>query len=598
MLYTSSRPLSRVLCSIVARRKLYDATHAPSRTITIKTLDRARLQTSDFFKVSDTSKPVFNAALTNGQLVRGSLHYTPRSLVPTRFPHGTQGFLYWHQATHLPPTTGQVRFRVTADSNPASFEQGTDLLGPDGVIPWSLDILQLSSRQHAPLEVLSIADGYVQPDHLSHLRTYRQYLSRVDACARVLTFVEQPFIITFGATSRISIVTPIGRLYKEALPFKFWPKNLKVKVVVRFEQVTLAEHTSDIPFVMRVIKILEPIQASAHDLLPVEGTLLKYKRHNNIQYRTFYSSILRLLPSKTNPTYVPSADPKTVQLSRAVKEIARTRPNVFSTLDPRRLRTSDFLDLSHTRDPTVNHNARLTYDSASRLPFPPATQGFLYLHHDPSFPPLDAEIRFRVAHSNAPAQFQTGKDFVGRDGKTWKIPVLRLAQLSSRYAALLSCLKNDAPEVAQAVAAVSRFSVNICHSPILSYLEQPFVVDVSQVTSTLCIATPEHFHAIKFKPFAPWHFYGGKTHTASGRILFRFERSPFPENARGNFVVLRVLKILGPVNFSRIHPDAPLPHAGELLKELVHTKHPAWLLHAPHISAEYATPSARPVRDV
>ncbi|KAG6915355.1 hypothetical protein DXG01_012006, partial [Tephrocybe rancida] len=44
------------------------------------------------------------------------------------FPNGTQGFLYWHRDARLPPTTGQARFRVTADRNPASFEQGTDLL--------------------------------------------------------------------------------------------------------------------------------------------------------------------------------------------------------------------------------------------------------------------------------------------------------------------------------------------------------------------------------------------------------------------------------------------------------------------------------------
>ncbi|KAG6917286.1 hypothetical protein DXG01_003127 [Tephrocybe rancida] len=589
--------------SIVARWIVSNAatkqTKRGSKAAIIKTLDPARLQTSDFLDMSELSPRAFKVALKDGQLVQVSYlqYFTSRwtrvKFPRGKFPSGTQGFLYWHHDVRLPPTTGEVRFRVTADSNPASFEQGTDLMGPQGILPWSLNILRLVFvPRYAAFVRLAVADGYLPPHFLAHARKW--LVTRISQpTTQVLTFLEQPFTVTVPSTVRIDILTPTLHTYQQNLMYTVIPRNLKKgKLLVRFEHATLAEHPNDTSIVMRVLKILEPVEqgteAPLPNLVPVEGALLKYDYRGKIRYRVFHSPSLRLLPSIIDMTYMyeppftaflllkfyhherrPPAD-SNIEIEGSVRSIAISQRTTLSTLNPRRLRVSDFLDLSNILTRSVCYVSDLAQGSPIAynnkrfgVPFPPATQGFLYLHHNPSFPPLGAEIRFRLVPSGDPALFETGKDLLGHNGEVWNISVLHLPH-RKRYTSLLRCLQHEGPpEVAQALIAAARLPVARAYRPCLTYLEQPFAMDMSKREMPIHIATPEQFHGLVLRVFPSNYYRGltGKTKPVNrGRVLFRLERSPLPEHALGNFVVLRVLKILEPVEFNGVRPDSPLPH--------------------------------------
>ncbi|KAJ7732368.1 hypothetical protein DFH07DRAFT_780972 [Mycena maculata] len=55
--------------------------------------------------------------------------------VYTPFPAHTGGFLYFGPQLGLPPLAASVRFRCTPTANPSSFDDGFDLLMPNG-LPW------------------------------------------------------------------------------------------------------------------------------------------------------------------------------------------------------------------------------------------------------------------------------------------------------------------------------------------------------------------------------------------------------------------------------------------------------------------------------
>ncbi|KAG6917293.1 hypothetical protein DXG01_003134 [Tephrocybe rancida] len=631
MLYVNSRPLS-LRCSVIAATRTASTTtqarcQTKAKAAVIKTLDPARLQCSDFFDASNREQRTFRVALKDGQLLRGGHLRYATEFKPNSFPSGTQGFLYWYRNAHLPPTTGEVRFRVTADSNPASFEQGTDLLGPEGALPWSLNTLRLvNQKRHALLEALAVAEGYLQPNFLAHT-------SEMRLDGPVLTFLEQPFVITVGSGKTITILTPTQHIYKQSVDKTLLPANFTKgcpsflfietdqstqcfvagKLLVRFEHSTFTEHSNNKSIVMRVLKILEPLQQGTEvplpDLVPMEGALLKHVSRGTSRSsdRVFHSPILLLLPTVgANNTYVyvppptaflwatfdpyersPPPEGSGVRMQISPTRICVTQQRVFSTLDPRRLRASDFLDVSNTAKFVISHVSNSTqrsmvaYHSGSLRPaFPPATQGFLYLHHNPSFPSLTAEIRFRLVPSGDPAQFETSVDLFAPNRTLWKIPVLRLPQ-SRESAGLRGYLQDEGPpEVSQALSIAARLPVPRISAPILTYLEQPFVVDVSKTWTTLHIATPEHFHVFHLYLYPQSYYHTGQAKYAirsrirgtTGQLLLRFERSPFPEHALGNVVAVRVLKILEPVEFSVLHPHAPLPRPGKLLEQLYHGK--------------------------
>ncbi|TFK46165.1 hypothetical protein OE88DRAFT_1638660 [Heliocybe sulcata] len=63
------------------------------------------------------------------------------------FPPDSHGFFYWHIEADAPPLSGQVRFRTTTSSDPATFPSGRDLQLPDGRM-WNISIFDIAHGPH------------------------------------------------------------------------------------------------------------------------------------------------------------------------------------------------------------------------------------------------------------------------------------------------------------------------------------------------------------------------------------------------------------------------------------------------------------------
>ncbi|KAF8074044.1 hypothetical protein FPV67DRAFT_1375945, partial [Lyophyllum atratum] len=250
----------------------------------------------------------------------------------------------------------------------------------------------------------------------------------------------------------------------------------------------------------------------------------------------------------------------------------------ITTLHPSHLQPQDFMDLSnHTmsRVWVASHSASIFYYLSARhtrAAFPPDSRGFLYYHHDPSLPRTTAQIRFRLTPRDDPGLFAEGQDLVGKYGEPWAIDLLMLKQ--PFYEPFLTQLIRDGLVDPEFMRGVREGWKGHCRSsidgPSVHYLEQPFKLDVA-LSDTVRMYTP---HAIGLGYLADLLFRerrkngGGRPY--SGRILVRFERSTEPEHAGTRSLVIRVLKILEPIQPVTPGYDMylPVPEEGQLLKKL------------------------------
>ena len=101
----------------------------------LSTLSPAKLTATDYIDISNHCRP--SADLPTGRI---SLWYGGQK----PFPPDTKGFLYFHKSDD--PLFGSLRFRVVADSDPALFENGTDLFQESRGRPWEVPLLYLKHQ--------------------------------------------------------------------------------------------------------------------------------------------------------------------------------------------------------------------------------------------------------------------------------------------------------------------------------------------------------------------------------------------------------------------------------------------------------------------
>jgi hypothetical protein len=120
----------------------------------ISTLNPEKLLPSDFVDISRWKHSTFASSPTH---VPRSHSYEPAkhptfnitfemkrdSFIP--FPQSTCGFLYYHSPPDLPPSAGQLRFRLTPNNQPSSFANGSDLMLSNG-LPWHIPVWWIASR--------------------------------------------------------------------------------------------------------------------------------------------------------------------------------------------------------------------------------------------------------------------------------------------------------------------------------------------------------------------------------------------------------------------------------------------------------------------
>ncbi|KAG6875518.1 hypothetical protein C0993_008848, partial [Termitomyces sp. T159_Od127] len=471
----------------------------------------------------------------------------------------TRGFLYYHRHPFLPLTTGEIRFRVTESSDPTCFQNGTDLTRSDGALPWSLPVIRLHNY-HAPIIKLLEPDI---PEAILNLKTPFRKIC--------LTFLEQPFVMRLEAACAITTVDSQLCIRKAFMPVLLpvpgheLQSTFKGKLLVRFEHAPLSEHENDTSIVVRVLQVLEPPEPLVADArlfhpIPEPGTLLKYRAFGQTRNRTFNHQLLTLLPCMTGST--PTVSTPITKPRHKLPDIQKRR--TIGTLDPNRLKSCDYMDISgkasvQLKRPNSRLECKIWYNNhATKSYFPSNTQGFLYLWLKPGLPVLSAQIRFRLTSSDDPTQFEKGTDLF-KDGQPWNINVLLLR----RFSVLVEQLYNDGH--VELIQALSRLSRTSSHRIPLCYMEQPFIYDMSSISLSLSCLLPNgiinsilyHLSTDKSRSEAPY----------VGRLVLRFERSTLPQHKNGNFVVLRVLKILDAIKPVNPHAkiDLPVPLVGELL---------------------------------
>ena len=134
------------------------------------------------------------------------------------YPEDTKVFLYYFTSPERPRIAGELRLRISSSDNPASFENGSDLLLSNGQ-PWfrPLDIV---SKWYTPLYEKLREERLVPDDLDSVLSTFPRIHPRYRQNQYLYT-LNDPFIVDFGYLRRgLTIFTEQG-MEKIRLPGPF-----------------------------------------------------------------------------------------------------------------------------------------------------------------------------------------------------------------------------------------------------------------------------------------------------------------------------------------------------------------------------------------
>lgn len=126
------------------------------------------------------------------------------------FPSGTHGFFYFVPGPAHAPIAGEVRFRVTASEDPATFVAGHDLLLPNVPSTWHIPLLNIarSKRSFKHLcDVLADRDRSVSTELIRTIRETKPPLVAYHT-TRIIHSLKQPFVLDVSnAASRFCIAS-------------------------------------------------------------------------------------------------------------------------------------------------------------------------------------------------------------------------------------------------------------------------------------------------------------------------------------------------------------------------------------------------------
>ncbi|KAF7329494.1 hypothetical protein MKEN_00211800 [Mycena kentingensis (nom. inval.)] len=266
--------------------------------------------------------------------------------------------------------------------------------------------------------------------------------------------------------------------------------------------------------------------------------------------------------------------PRVLRILRVARHLATHTSAKFKvvTLDPKKLRPNDYLDISSSLEIFLRTITYLPHAGHSFTPFPPNTRGFFYFQRPADALPdaLAGGVRFRrVPRPNA--SFASGNDLLLPDGSLWEVPLTKVVTRSPAWTQLLlddgliaPALVEVAHKLAQGLSRVNfpRTYLHAFGQP----FEGPFGPDQNLTivrageARTLRMRSPfmQKRDGVHFCPYR-------------GRALMRFELSDDPKYSErpNRRAVLRILKLLQPISWNvlekydgRIVP----PMEGELVR--------------------------------
>jgi hypothetical protein len=213
------------------------------------------------------------------------------------------------------------------------------------------------------------------------------------------------------------------------------------------------------------------------------------------------------------------------------------------------------------------------------VPFPAATTGFLYYHQNSV--PASGEVRFRITPSDDPAAFASGTDLLMPHSIPWGIPLVGIAKRTSppSHVGLKELLLRDNLVTTTTMDECARMKVSR-GSRMIHSLGQPFFANLGSrlcvfvITSDGCLPLCLGFFTQRYKNTHLAHFSGmlsalfttaHLTWLSPGSVLCCFERSDLPLHRGTRTIVIRILKIVSPIQ--SLIPNGPLvwPTEGDLI---------------------------------
>jgi hypothetical protein len=133
----------------------------------------------------------------------------------TPYPPDTKAFLYYFAPPEGLRIAGELRLRVTSCDDPASFDNGSDLLKPNGQL-WSRPLCILQCKGYQPVYGKLREEGLVPDDLDAVLSTLTPRISKRRR-GQILYTLNDTFIVDFSCRVRdFCVITEQG---VEMLPF-------------------------------------------------------------------------------------------------------------------------------------------------------------------------------------------------------------------------------------------------------------------------------------------------------------------------------------------------------------------------------------------
>ncbi|RPD54422.1 hypothetical protein L227DRAFT_479740, partial [Lentinus tigrinus ALCF2SS1-6] len=204
------------------------------------------------------------------------------------------GFLYYYQPPHAPPLAGELRFRITASVDPASFPSGVDHTIQQGV-PWSIPLRTIAGKPNfTPIRYLLTDVDATVPHLVMDLAREYQCIGGGQA-SRCLYAFGQPFHLPLTSHAPAFVFFGKDRVARPSLKTVtgFYTGNrvssgphypFSGSIICCFEPSSLEEHSGRRVAVIRVLRTLahDPVRPNPRytgppippGLCPREGELL------------------------------------------------------------------------------------------------------------------------------------------------------------------------------------------------------------------------------------------------------------------------------------------------------------------------------------
>jgi len=178
--------------------------------------------------------------------------------------------------------------------------------------------------------------------------------------------------------------------------------------------------------------------------------------------------------------------------------------------------------------------------------FPEGTEGLLYYRHLREGPPTAGEMRFRIC--NSPADFESGRDLMGRDGKLpWSIPLFSLAVLE-RYRGVVHLLRQDGLVDTDLISDLARLpAIPRAVRIILHEVGQPFEADLGSSQISIVILHRHGWQMFELRNLFKDHRDNVRRKPYTGRAIVRLVVSPRPEHADNPALLIQFVELLSPV---------------------------------------------------